>query len=138
LGATPLATAIVLLGFFRRDWVRIIRGLGRSIRDPEIAENDVAAKLGWLLVVGTIPAGILGLALEHKLRHVFASPRSASVFLILNGAMLYGAELLRRRAPVHETGDPDERIAKRVGWKEAIGVGTAQAVALIPGLSRSG
>jgi len=57
---------------------------------------------------------------------------------MLNGVMLYGAELLRRRAPVHETGDPDQRIVKRVGWKEATGVGAAQAIALIPGFSRSG
>ena len=138
LVATHLATAIVLLLFFWQDWVRILRGLGRSLRDRGIAPGDTDAKLAWLLIVGTIPAGILGLALESKLRHVFASPRSASVFLLLNGLMLYGAELLRRRAPVHETGDPDERIAKRVGWKEAVGVGTAQASALIPGLSRSG
>jgi undecaprenyl-diphosphatase len=138
LVATHLATAIVLLGFFLGDWVRIVKGLGRSIRDRGIAENDTDAKLAWLLIVGTIPAGIIGLALEHKLRHVFASPRSAAIFLIANGVMLYGAELLRRRAPVHELGDPDRRISERMGWKEAIGVGTAQAVALIPGFSRSG
>ena len=68
LVATHLATAIVLLLFFWRDWVRILRGLGRSLRDREIAPDDVDAKLGWLLVVGTIPAGILGLLLEHKLQ----------------------------------------------------------------------
>src|ERR671937_796446 len=59
LVATHLATALVLLGFFWRDWVRILRGLGRSLRDREIAETDTDAKLGWLLVVGTIPAGAL-------------------------------------------------------------------------------
>jgi undecaprenyl-diphosphatase len=138
LVATHLATAIVLLGFFWRDWMRILRGLGRSIRDREIAASDTDAKLAWLLVVGTIPAGILGLLLEHALRHLFASAQSAAAFLIVNGFMLYGAELLRRRAPESEQGDPDERIARRVEWKEAIGVGTAQAVALVPGLSRSG
>ncbi len=138
LVATHLATAIVLLGFFWRDWVRIVKGLGRSLRDRGIGADDVDAKLAWLLIVGTIPVGILGLLLEHALRHVFASARSAAFFLILNGMMLYGAELLRRRAPVHETGDPDARIAKRVGWVEALGVGTAQALALIPGFSRSG
>jgi undecaprenyl-diphosphatase len=57
---------------------------------------------------------------------------------MLNGFLLYGAELLRRRAPVEEKGDPDDRIVRRVGWKEAAGVGTAQALALIPGFSRSG
>jgi undecaprenyl-diphosphatase len=136
LVGTHLATALVLLGFFWRDWVRILRGLGRSLRDREIADKD--AQLAWLLVIGTIPAGILGLLLEHKLRHVFTSATSASLFLIANGFLLYGAELLRRRAPVEEQGDPDERIAERVGWKSAFGVGAAQALALIPGFSRSG
>ena len=98
LVATHLATALVLLAFFRRDWARIVRGLGRSLRNREIGD-DSDARLGWLLVVGTIPAGLLGLLLEHALRDLFASARSAAFFLILNGFMLYGAERLRRRAP---------------------------------------
>ena len=138
LVATHLATALVLLGFFWRDWVRIVRGLGRSLREREIAAEDTDAKLGWLLVVGTIPAGILGLLLEHKLRTVFASAQSAAFFLMINGLILFAAEALRRRAPQPEHGDPDARIARRVAWREAAAVGAAQATALIPGISRSG
>jgi undecaprenyl-diphosphatase len=138
LVATHLATALVLLGFFWHDWVRIVKGLGRSLRDREIRPDDTDAKLGWLLVVGTIPAGILGLLLEHKLRSVFASPQSASIFLFVNGLLLYGAERLRRRAPQPEHGDPDERIAEEVSWRDAGIVGTLQAAALVPGISRSG
>jgi undecaprenyl-diphosphatase len=139
LVATHLATALVLLGFFWQDWVRIARGLGRSLRDRGIAADDNDARLGWLLVLGTIPAGLLGLALEHPLRKVFASPASAAVFLMLNGLMLYGAERLRRRAPVVERAEgSDERIARRVSWRGALGVGSAQAIALLPGFSRSG
>ncbi len=137
LVATHLATALVLLGFFWKDWVRIVKGLGRSLRDRGIAPDDADAKLGWLLVVGTIPAGLLGLLLEHKLRAVFASAQSASIFLCLNGLLLYGAELLRRRAPVVEEED-DTRIARTVSWLDAALIGGAQALALIPGLSRSG
>jgi undecaprenyl-diphosphatase len=137
LVATHLATALVLLGFFWRDWVRIVKGLGRSLRDRGIAPDDNDAKLAWLLIVGTIPAGILGLALEHKLRSVFASPESAAIFLTLNGVLLYGAELLRRRAPQTDE-DDDARIAKQLTFGEAFGIGAAQALALIPGLSRSG
>lgn len=134
-----LATALVLLGFFWRDWVRIFRGLGRSLRDRTIAASDTDAKLAWLLVVGTIPAGILGLALEGPLRSVFASAQAAAGFLILNGLMLFGAERLRRRAFAAEgDGDGDRRIAARTSWRQAIGVGAAQALALIPGFSRSG
>jgi undecaprenyl-diphosphatase len=140
LVATHLATALVLLGFFWRDWVRIVRGLGRSLRDREIGRDDTDARLGWLLVVATIPAGLLGLLLEHPLRKVFASPQSAAVFLALNGVMLYGAERLRRHAPVVERAGPqgDARIAARLSFREAVAVGTAQAIALIPGFSRSG
>jgi undecaprenyl-diphosphatase len=137
LVATHLATALVLLGFFRRDWWRILKGLGRSLRDREIAPGDADAKLGWLLVVGTIPAGILGLTLQDKLRGLFGSPQYAAIFLALNGLLLYGAELLRRRAPVTES-DDDTRIARTVGWRDSVLVGAAQAIALIPGFSRSG
>jgi len=139
LVATHLATALVLLGFFWHDWVRIAKGLGRSLRDREIAPDDTDAKLGWLLVVGTIPAGLLGLLLEHALRGAFASAQSAAAFLTLNGIMLFGAERLRRRAPGPDTqDDPDVRVARRLTFRDAIGVGTAQAVALFPGMSRSG
>lgn len=137
LVATHLATALVLLGFFWRDWVRIVKGLGRSLRDRGIDPADTDATLAWLLIIGTIPAGLLGLTLEHKLRSVFASPESAAFFLMLNGLLLYGAELLRRRAPQTDV-DDDARIAKQLGWGEAFGIGGAQALALIPGFSRSG
>ena len=140
LVATHLATALVLLGFFWHDWKRIIAGIGRSLRDREIAPGDGDAKLGWLLVVATIPAGLLGLLLEHPLRRVFASPQSAAAFLFLNGVMLFGAEALRRRAPGPDPllPDGDARIAARTTWNEALGVGAAQAIALLPGFSRSG
>jgi undecaprenyl-diphosphatase len=137
LVATHLATAIVLFFFFLKDWVRILSGLGRSLRDREIRDDD--ARLGWLLVVGTVPAGILGLLLEHKLRSLFASAASAAAFLIVNGILLLIFERLRRRPPRpgDYLGDSDERIAK-LSWRQAIAVGTAQAAALVPGISRSG
>jgi undecaprenyl-diphosphatase len=139
LVAVHLATALVLLGFFWSDWVRIAKGLGRSLRDREIAPGDHDARLGWLLIVGTIPAGLLGLLLEHPLRKAFASSQSAAIFLTLNGLLLYGAERLRRRPPQPDDwkGDDDSRIA-RLSWRQAIAVGTSQALALIPGFSRSG
>jgi undecaprenyl-diphosphatase len=130
----------VLLGFFWRDWVRIVRGIVRSLRMREIRADDTDAKLGWMLIVGTIPAGLLGLLLEHPLRHLFASSKSAAFFLMLNGLVLYVAERLRRRAPGPDQSvpDPDARIARRLTWRGALGVGSAQALALIPGFSRSG
>src|SRR4051794_39934423 len=140
LVATHLATALVLLGFFAEDWKRIVRGLGRSLRDRVIGADDTDAKLGWLLVVATIPAGMLGLLLEHPLRKGFASPESAAIFLALNGGMLYGAERLRRNAPVVDRAGAqgDARVAGRMSFRSALAVGSAQALALIPGFSRSG
>jgi undecaprenyl-diphosphatase len=92
--------------------------------------------------VGTIPAGLLGLLLEHALRDLFASAQSAAFFLMLNGVMLYGAERLRRRAPVVDSSEDavasDVRIGETVTWRNAFAIGAAQALALIPGFSRSG
>jgi undecaprenyl-diphosphatase len=148
-----VATALALVWFFRRDWARIVTGLGRSIRDRRIGDAD--ARLGWLIVLATIPVGIIGLAFEHALRTVFAKPLAAALFLTLNGAVLLAGERLRRRAsrrvPVAAavagvggggTGSPavpDEnaRIAALpVG--EAVGIGSFQIAALFAGISRSG
>lgn len=139
LVATHCATALVLFFLFLDDWMRIFRGIGRSLRDRQIGAGDGDARLGWLLVVGTIPAGLLGLLLEHPLRTLFASAQTAAAFLILNGVLLLIFERFRRRPPRpgDYLGDSDSRIAK-LTWKEAFGVGTAQAAALIPGISRSG
>jgi undecaprenyl-diphosphatase len=139
LVATHCATAIVLFFFFLEDWKRIFRGLGRSLRDRQIREDDSDARLGWVLVVGTIPAGLLGLLLEHSLRSLFASAQSAAAFLILNGLLLLAFESLRRRPPRKGDylGDSDPRIAK-MSFKQALAIGTAQAAALVPGISRSG
>ena len=139
LVATHVATAIVLVVIFRDDWARITRGLVRSLRHREIRPEDTDARLGWLLVVGTIPAGALGLLLEHPLRTLFASPASAAAFLVVNGILLLAFERLRRRPPRpgDYLGDSDARIAK-LSWRQAVGIGTAQAAALVPGISRSG
>jgi undecaprenyl-diphosphatase len=139
LVATHIATALVLLGFFFKDWVRIVKGILRSLQMREIREDDVDARLGWLLIVGTIPAGIIGLVLEKSLRSLFASASFAAAFLIVNGIALLLFERLRKRPPRpgDYLGDADVRIAK-LKWTQAIAVGTSQAAALIPGISRSG
>jgi undecaprenyl-diphosphatase len=129
----------MLLAFFLRDWERIVKGLWRSLAIREIRPDDVDARLGWLLVAGTIPVGIIGLLLEAPLRKLFASPEVAAVFLVVNGIALLLFERLRRRPPRpgDYLGDSDARIAK-LSWRQAIEVGTSQAAALVPGISRSG
>ncbi|WP_148667547.1 undecaprenyl-diphosphate phosphatase, partial [Arthrobacter sp. Hiyo1] len=135
--ATHLATAIVLFFFFLRDWIEIAKGLGRSIRDRKIAPSDTYAKLGWLLVVGTVPAGIIGLVLEKPIRNLFGSPLIAAAFLVVNGLVLFGAERLRTRDSRRAAEQPatatasDAEIAT-LPWKRALAIGTAQAAALIP------
>lgn len=137
--ATHLATAIVLLLFFLKDWVRIVKGLLRSLRLREIRADDLDARLGWLLVAGTIPVGLIGLLLQDPLRKLFASAQIAAAFLIVNGVALLLFERLRRRPPRpgDYEGDVDARLAK-LSWRQAIAVGSSQAAALIPGISRSG
>ena len=139
LVATHFATALVLFLFYFKDWMRIIGGIFRSVRKRDIG-TDVDAKLGWLIIVSTIPAGILGLLFEDQIRFYFISAASAAFFLIANGALLYGAELLRRRAhgimSIGTTAS-DARIA-RISWGKGIVIGAMQSLALIPGFSRTG
>jgi undecaprenyl-diphosphatase len=138
LVATHFATALVLFAFYWRDWVRIVSGLFRSLAEREIRDTDPDAKLAWLLVVGTIPAGMLGLLLEEPLRRLFVSPRPAALFLMANGVLLFMGEALRRKAvEENRESDGDRRIA-RLGWAQAARVGVLQALALIPGFSRTG
>ena len=137
--ATHLATAIVLLLFFLKDWILIVKGIFRSLRMREIRQDDSYARLGWLLVAATIPVGVIGLLLQEPLRKLFASAEIAALFLIVNGIVLLLAERLRRRPPREGdySGDVDPRLSK-LSWRQAISVGTSQVFALIPGISRSG
>src|SRR4051812_28361257 len=102
--ALHVATALALLWFFRADWVRIVAGflrtLGDVVRTRRIPEDDADARLAWLIVIATIPVGITGLALEHPFRTLFAKPLAASLFLNVNGLILFAGERFRRRASV--------------------------------------
>src|SRR5258708_6771832 len=97
LVATHTATALVLFFYFFQDWKRILSGIFRSLKEREIKESDANAKLGWLLVVATIPAGILGILFETALTKLFANPQFVAGMLVLNGVLLYGAEMLRKK-----------------------------------------
>ena len=137
--ATHFATALVLFGFFWRDWVLVFQGLWRVVTTHKIARTDTYAKLGILLIVGTIPAGILGLALEKPIRGMLTSASLAAFFLIMNGLVLLLAERLRKNASskYEDSYDSDKQIS-RLSWTSTLGIGAAQALALIPGISRSG
>src|SRR6266571_4228275 len=137
-----LGTAGALLIFFWRDWLRIMAAVLRSIATRELSSNP-DERLGWLLVVGSVPAGVLGLLLKDPLTRLFAQPLTAAVFLALNGLLLLAGERLRlasRPLVVVPTSDapPPRRSLVQLGVPAAFGIGAAQALALLPGFSRSG
>ncbi len=133
--ALHVGTALALVAFFWREWLAIVTGLFHSVRTRTI--TTPTERLGWLLVVATIPAGITGLLLEHELRVLFTKPLAASIFLLINGFILFGGEVARRRALVRER---QRHLAprKELDFKEAAVIGTAQVLALLAGISRSG
>jgi undecaprenyl-diphosphatase len=143
-----VGSALGLLAYFWRDWVQIIRAFFHTLAARRIATST--ERLAWLLVVASIPAGILGLALEHDLRTLTAKPEIAAIFLMVNGCVLFAAELFRRRASVRElairegtkpTGREADWPARRLDtleYREALVVGVAQTTALVAGISRDG
>ena len=92
-----VATALALLAYFWRDWLRIAGGFATSLRDRQVRTAD--QRLAWLIILATIPVGIAGLLLEHLFRTVLGKPIPAAIFLTVNGVILYAGERLRRRAP---------------------------------------
>jgi undecaprenyl-diphosphatase len=130
-----VATALALVAFFWRDWVAIVRGLFTSIRDRRVETSH--QRMAWLLIIATIPVGIVGLAFEHSLRTVFAKPLAAAVFLTINGVILLVGERLRRRA-LQAPADVSRRQLDDLRSPDAAIVGTSQIAALFAGISRSG
>src|ERR1700709_586126 len=110
-----VATALALLVFFWRDWVRIVRGLVTSIVRREVQTSE--QRVGW--VRGTIPVGIVGLLLEHPFRTVLSRPVPTAVFLVINGLILLGAEALRRRAT--SPASPTEAVPAPAGGRGGVG-----------------
>jgi undecaprenyl-diphosphatase len=90
------ATAIALLIYFWRDWIRIFRGFFTSIRHLELETTD--QKLAWMVILATIPVGLVGLGFEHEFRVLFGKPIRAAIFLVVNGVILYAGEKFRTRA----------------------------------------
>ncbi|GAC1360322.1 MAG: undecaprenyl-diphosphate phosphatase [Ktedonobacteraceae bacterium] len=139
--ALHLGTSIALVIYFWRDWLNVIKTLVTSIQQGEV-QKGTESWVSWLILIGCIPAGILGVFLETPLKNLFASPIIAASFLIVNGFILYLGEVLRRREVAKSSFALQKAGAYRplssLTWKEAIFVGLAQSLALIPGISRSG
>jgi undecaprenyl-diphosphatase len=147
LAVLHLGTAAALLFLYRRDWARIVVGFFRAALQGRIDGPD--QRLAIMLIVGSVPAGIVGFLLQDPLKSLFANPRLAAAFLIVNGGILLTAEMFRRRderrravsdAPVlaHEEDDPAYERIEGLSLRTTVIVGFFQAGALIPGISRSG
>jgi undecaprenyl-diphosphatase len=124
-----LGTATALFVFFRREWASVIRGFFRTLATRKVA-GDREGRLAWLLLAGTVPAGVVGLLFQKALSANFARPALAALFLVLNGVLLLIGERLRRARA--------KSGASELSPWQAIAVGTSQVLALIPGISRSG
>jgi undecaprenyl-diphosphatase len=124
---TQLGTMTAVLLYFRADLVRIARAWLRSLRDPA-ARRDHDARMGWYIILGTIPIGIFGLAFKDQIENGARDLYLISIALIVLGFVLLAAERVGRK----------ERQIEDITRRDGIAVGFAQALALVPGVSRSG
>jgi undecaprenyl-diphosphatase len=139
-----LGTAGALLVLYRGQWVEIIRAFFTAAVRGRI--TTPAERLAMLLMTGTIPAAILGVFFETRIKSLFASPYVAAGFLGVNGLLLLGFEQLRRRAERRAAVDSKPREeqeqsfaqAERISFRAAAVIGACQALAFLPGISRSG
>jgi undecaprenyl-diphosphatase len=139
-----LGTATALLILYRAQWVAIIRGFfTAAVRGQMRTDSE---RLAMLLLVGTIPAAVLGVFLESRIKALFASPYEAAGFLVANGVLMLGFEQLRRRAERRAAASVESRIeqeahfaqAERISFRAAAIIGACQALSFLPGISRSG
>ena len=121
-----LGTLLALLLYFGHTWVDLFFGGVRTIRDRSLA--DPTGRLAWLIVLGTIPAAVLGLLFESEIEHAFRSPALVATMLIVFSGVFVLAERVGKRT----------RDIDHLNWIDSVVVGLAQSVALIPGVSRSG
>lgn len=134
-----VATAIALIIFYWAEWKRIILGFFSSIGKGKAATPD--ERLAWLLIVATIPAGLVGAIFEHSLRILFAKPLAAALFMVLNGVILFLAERLRRRSATARSDGTLSATARNLEimrYPDAGLIGVSQILALLAGISRSG
>ncbi|HTA12480.1 MAG TPA: undecaprenyl-diphosphate phosphatase [Solirubrobacteraceae bacterium] len=144
-----VGSALGLLAYYWRDWVQIVKAFFHTLATRRI--ETPTERLAWLIVVASVPAGIIGLALEHELRTLTAKPEVAAIFLVVNGFLLIGAERFRRRAQVRELAvregakrapSPQGLVGARelntLEYREALVIGAAQTTALVAGISRDG
>ena len=137
------ASALALLIYFWKDWVRIVSGFFSSIGKRKVETAD--ERLAWLIIFATIPVLVIALVLQNPLQDVFSKPLAAAIFLTINGLILLGGERARRRSEVRALAvregldaDGDGRRLDTLEYRESGVIGAAQSLALFAGISRSG
>lgn len=141
--ALHLGTSIALVIYFWRDWLQVILTIFSGIRKGKIRKGT-EEWVGWLIIIGSIPGGLIGIILQKPLEKLFTSAIVAAGFLVVNGSILLVGEAMRKRAEAKLTftsakeREASFRPLSSLSWKEAVIVGCFQALALIPGISRSG
>jgi undecaprenyl-diphosphatase len=125
--ALHIGTLLAVLVYFFRDWLQIItQGLGMNYgRDPELKHNRA---LLWLLVIATIPVGVFGLLFNKQAETTWRNPIVMAIMLIGIGVLMWAADRSSKR----------ERDLATVTAADALTIGAAQALAIVPGTSRSG
>lgn len=122
-----IGTLVALLWFFRTEWVRLAGG-GLTLLRNRFRPVDAASRQALFIVIATIPAGIAGLLLEELAETVFRAPIITAIALIVLGLLLWFADRVA----------PRERHREQMTWRDALLIGFAQCLALVPGVSRSG
>jgi undecaprenyl-diphosphatase len=130
-----VATAIGMLIYFWRDWVRIIGGFFSSIRDREVRTVD--QKMAWMIIFATIPVGVVGLKFEHTFRVIFGEPIRAAIFLMVNGVILFAGERFRTKKSLAADAALEAEAAAGGGRAE-VAAGAAAAGGAGPGGAASG
>lgn len=126
--ATNTGTLLAILAYFRADLARFARAVVGSLRRGAAGEATTDARLGWALILGTVPAAVVGLAIEHWVATYARDPRVIATTALVYGLLLLVADRWGRRT----------RELSSLGLREGLLVGCAQALALVPGTSRSG
>lgn len=122
-----VATLLAVIVYFRRDVLNMIRAVitGLIKRKPF---EEASAKLGWLIILATIPAGLAGLLIKDTVEEAFSSPSLTAIFLLFTAGLLFISEKLGKR----------QKDLNSMHWKDALLIGIGQALAIFPGISRSG
>lgn len=128
-------TTVAVIAYFWRDWVALIRGAWHGLRTRSL--NNPNARLLLFLILATVPGALAGALLEDFFEGMFARPAAAAGFLLLTAAILTLAESAWARRSSAPGGNPPRPLSA-LSWPDALTVGLAQAVAILPGVSRSG